>query len=79
MDARFFLHIIPADPADLPADGRERGFANLDFWFGDHGARTGDICVAERELPGYAIERIRTGQFVSGEGAVWRAEFAAGR
>ena len=78
-DVRFFLHIIPADPADLPADRRERGFANMDFQFDDFGGRAGDMCVAERELPDYAIERIRTGQFVSGEGAIWRAEFAAGR
>ena len=78
-DARFFLHIIPANPVDLPADRRESGFANLDFRFADHGAFAGDICVAERELPDYAIERIRTGQFVSGEGAVWRVEFTAGQ
>ncbi len=78
-DARFFLHIISADPADLPADPREHGFANLDFQFADHGAYIGDICVAERELPSYAIERIRTGQFVSGEGRVWGVEFPAAR
>ena len=78
-DARFLLHIIPADPADLPADARERGFANLDFKFADHGAHVGDMCVVTRELPDYAIDRIRAGQFVSGEGAVWRVEFAAGR
>ena len=79
VDARFFLHIFPADAADLPADGREHGFANLDFQFADRGARAGDACVADRELPGYAIERIRTGQFVSGDGQLWSAEFAAGR
>ena len=78
-DARFFLHIIPADPADLPADRRERGFANMDFRFADHGAYAGDVCVATLELPDYEIERVRTGQFVSGEGAVWRVEFAAGQ
>ena len=78
-DTRFFLHIIPANLADLPTDRRERGFANLDFSFADHGARIGDKCVVERNLPDYAIERIRTGQFVSGEGAVWRVEFAAGQ
>ena len=78
-DARFLLHIIPADSADLPADARERGFANLDFKFADHGARVGDMCLVTRELPDYAIDRIRAGQFVSGEGAVWRVEFAAGR
>ena len=77
--ARFFLHIFPDDPADLPADGREFGFANLDFQFTDHGADIGGKCVAERELPGYAIERIRTGQFVSGEGRVWGVEFSSAR
>ena len=78
-DARFFLHIVPVDPADLPADWRERGFDNLDFQFADYGAYAGDKCVAERELPDYAIERIRTGQFVSGEGQLWGAEFAVGQ
>ncbi len=78
-DARFFLHIIPANPADLPAIRRERGFANLDFQFADRGARIGGKCVATHDLPDYAIERIRTGQFVSGEGSLWRVEFAAGR
>ena len=78
-DAQFFLHIIPDDPADLPADRREAGFANMDFQFAGHGAYLGNKCVAERDLPGYTIERIRTGQFVSGEGRVWGAEFAAGR
>ena len=78
-DARFFLHIFLVKPADLPADGGERGFANLDFQFTDHGAYAGDICVATRDLPDYAIERIRTGQFVSGESRVWGVEFPAAR
>ena len=78
-DARFFLHIFPDDPADLRKDGRERGFANLDFQFADHGAYAGDKCVATRELPDYAIERIRTGQFVGGEGRLWGVEFPAAR
>ena len=79
VDARFFLHIFPVDLYDLPADSRELGFANLDFQLGDHGARIGDKCVVERELPGYAIERILTGQFVSGEGRVWGVEFPVGQ
>ena len=77
-DARFFLHIFPADPATLPAAGRERDFVNMDFQFADHGAYAGDICVATRELPDYAIERIRTGQYVSGEGQLWRADIGLG-
>ena len=76
-NARFFLHITPANPADLPAASRELGFANLDFQFPDHGAHAGDVCVATRDLPDYPIDRIRTGQFVSGEGRVWIAEFPA--
>ena len=75
--ARFFLHITPADPADLPTAARERGFANMDFHFADRGAHAGDICVASLGLPDYAIKRIRTGQFVSGEGSLWSAEFPA--
>ena len=78
-DARFFLHIIPDAPADLPAAARERGFANLDFQFVDHGAYAGDKCVATLELPPYPIDRIRTGQFVSGEGDLWRVEFPTAR
>ena len=78
-DARFFLHIIPADPTDLPADSHELGFANLDFQFTDHGVRIGDKCIAMRDLHNYAIERIRTGQFVIGEGRLWGAEFPVSR
>ena len=74
-DARFFLHIFPADSADLPAVRREFGFANLDFHFANHGAFAGDICVASLDLPDYPTERIRTGQFVSGEGDLWRVNF----
>ena len=79
VDAKFFLHIVPADPDDLSADWRDLGFFNLDFQFADHGAYIGDNCVAERELPDYAIERIRTGQFVSGEGRLWGVEFSVAR
>ena len=75
VDARFFLHIIPADAADLPAGRAESGFDNLDFWFADEGAAFEGKCVAVAELPGYAIEGVRTGQYVSGEGVVWRVEF----
>ena len=78
-DARFFLHIFPTDRADLPADSRESGFDNMDFRFVNHGARIDGKCVASRKLPGYAIERVHTGQFVNGEGALWSAEFPVRR
>ena len=79
VDAKFFLHIIPVDPTDLPTVWRDLGFFNLDFHFADHGAHIGDNCVAERELPNYPIDRIRTGQFVSGEGRLWSVELPISR
>ena len=74
-DGRLFLHIIPADVADLPADRREFGYDNLDFKFARYGAYASNICVAERELPAYAIERIITGRSAGDKSAVWRVEF----
>ena len=72
---RFFLHITPADPRDIPADRQDHGFDNLDFNHnGSHVYALDDWCVAIIPLPDYPIDRIRTGQFVSGEGAIWRAE-----
>ena len=76
--ARFFLHIIPSDEADLPAERKGQRFDNLDFRFADFGAHFGEVCVAVRELPEYGVESVRTGQYVSGEGAVWRVEFGVG-
>ena len=75
---RFLLHVYPADAAVLPAAQRPHGFANLDFYFPEYGAALeGGACVALHPLPGYAIERIETGQYVRGEGAAWRAALRA--
>ena len=76
---RFFLHIAPADPADLPAAGREFGFENRDFRLSDRAAFFDGKCIHRQPLPDYPIERIRTGQFVVGEGRVWGVEFPAAR
>ena len=72
--AKFFLHIIPARASDIPAAGQEHGFDNHDFNFdGDEVKASGGRCVAMRDLPGYAIERMQTGQF-SDDGALWQAD-----
>ena len=76
-EARFMLHIYPSGGEDLPAGRAEFGFANADFRFVERGAAFDGKCVAIAPLPGYAIERIRTGQFVSGARELWRAEFEA--
>ena len=79
--AAFFLHIVPANPADLPESGRPHGFDNRDFAFDAAGALLdGQQCVASTALPEYDIAAIRTGQYVPGAGRLWAAEFApAGR
>ena len=75
---RFFLHLFPADPADLPAFQREQGFDNLDFYLWEGGARRGGACAAVVALPDYQFTRIRTGQFIPRGPQLWGVEFAAG-
>ena len=74
--ARFFLHVFPAGEDDLAAGSREQGFDNLDFDFPDQGTLWEGTCLAAVTLPEYEIVRLRTGQFVSGEGQLWSAEIA---
>ena len=77
-EARFLLHLFPADADDLPTYRREYGFSNLDFDFNQHGTRRGGKCLAAVPLPGYEIARIRTGQYLPGGEKLWQAEFAPG-
>ena len=76
--AGFFLHIIPADGADLPAERRAAGFANLDFAFERWGGPFDGKCLAAVALPDYPIAAIRTGQYGTGQGELWAAEVAGG-
>ncbi len=76
--ARFFLHIVPEAVDDLPDARKQHGFDNLDFGFGERGARAALFdgkCAAAVSLPQYAIARITTGQFDS-DSRVWGVEFA---
>ena len=77
VQAKFVLHITPADPADLPAYRQRDGFDNLGFYFDRRGFRVGDQCMATVQLPAYPIGRIRVGQWISKENrTLWEAEFA---
>ena len=63
----FFLHLIPVDVDDLPDHRKQHGFDNLDFYFNNHELPLTERPVAVRELPDYAIARIRTGQSLANE------------
>ena len=67
---RFFLHVVPVDPGDLPAGRRASGFDNLDFWFVEYGLHWQGACLAAVTLPDYPIARLGTGQYTE-DGALW--------
>ena len=77
--ANFFLHIIPADVGDLPAERRVAGFANLDFAFERWGGHFDDKCLATVPLPDYSIAAVRTGQYAAGQRELWVGELALER
>ena len=82
--ARFFLHVEPVYPADLPGDRRRSGFDNRDFaplhakWLHPPPpvwplkTRFGASCLVSAPLPDYPIRRVRTGQIVADGGGGWR-------
>ena len=72
--AKFFLHVIPVDQADLPENRKQHGFDNLDFHFINHGLWTYRGCYAYLLLPEYDIAQIITGQFDL-SGRIWQGAF----
>ena len=72
-EARFFLHIYPIDPADLPPQRQVHYFDNRDFSFDPQGTRDGQVCIGVQPLPNYPIAVVRTGQFV-GDTKLWEGE-----
>ena len=77
--AGFFLHILPADVADLPAERQAAGFANLDFAFDRWGGHFDGKCLATVPLPDYPLATLRTGQYAPGQGELWAVELVVGR
>ena len=76
-EARFFLHLTPADGSDLPEERKESGFDNLDFNLGARGGESNGECFAVVELPAYEIAEISTGQYTA-DGRVWVEEIDVG-
>ena len=77
--AGFFLHILPQDVVDLPAERQDAGFANLDFAFARYGGSFDGKCLATVPLPEYPIKTIRTGQHLPGSGELWAVELMVER
>lgn len=65
-DARFHLHVYPLRSADGPTGIAGRGYANLDFAWGEMGVKTDDGCRLSVPLPDFPIAFVRTGQFREG-------------
>ena len=61
VQGRFYLHVFPADPAELAADRRPSGFYNRSFRFAEYGVLRSGACVALVPLPAYqgGVSRIR--------------------
>ena len=74
LESRFFLHLYPEDPDDLPAVRNGVGFENRDFLFSDFGGPRDGACLARVPLPDYPIARLRTGQFLPDGQTPWTAE-----
>lgn len=72
---RFFLHVHPVFPGDLPEHRRRWRSAHFDFGFQRHGLAIGDSCAARVPLPRYPIAWIRTGQFANTR-PPWEKAFA---
>ena len=74
-DARFFLHLTPADASDLLQERKEYGFDILDFNFFDRGVESDGECFAFVDLPEYEIAEISTGQYTA-DGLVWSGRYS---
>ena len=80
VQAKFVLHVVPADPANLPAHRQQYNSENLDFLFNWRGEQIDDQCIAIIPLPAYPIDRIYIGQWIPAENrTVWEAELTPGR
>ena len=80
VQAKFVLHVTPADPADLPPHRQRYGYDNLGFYFDWVGVQLADQCMAIAHLPAYPIGRIRVGQWISADNrTLWDAAFSPGR
>ena len=79
--ARFFVHVEPMSPGDLPPYRRPHGFDRFVFKLGRQDEGSEGVCFASYPLPSWDIAGIRTGQFLEAEGGyrnIWTGEIRPG-
>ena len=71
---------FPVDRNDLPQSARDAGLEHesLNFDFAEYGAVFDGKCAIIRRLPSYPIGSIETGQWIPGEGELWRGRVSVG-
>ena len=65
-DARFYLHVYPLQSVAPPTEITDRGYANLDFAWGEVGVKTDSACRISVPLPDFPMDFVYTGQFREG-------------
>ena len=65
-DARFYLHVYPLRSSNGPTGITDRGYANMDFAWGEVGVKTDGACRISVPLPDFPIAFVYTGQFREG-------------
>ena len=73
-EPRFFVHVYPADPNDLPEYRRESGFYGVNPHYDYIGKTFDGACVMLIDLPYYPIASVSTGQYVSGGERIWSVD-----
>lgn len=71
----FFLHVTPVNTTALPPHRREHGFDSFSFDFDSSGVASNGKCFLTVPLPGYAVRRIRTGQYVPDRSEIWDGDW----
>ena len=79
---RFQLWAFPANESDLRRRSASAGlrYNQLNFGFRQYGMALDRVCVIKRALPEYPLTHVEIGQWIPGEGGLWRTRinFAAG-
>ena len=79
---RFQLWAFPARESDLWRRSASAGlrYNQLNFGFLQYGKALDGVCVIKRTLPDYPLTHVEIGQWIPGEGGLWRTQinFSAG-